>query len=84
MMLALGILAAALLVSSGGLYFVRENFRRARTEGVIYIRSARYERKDSEFWFRVAYWINWLTACIFGAAGIAGVVLAVLILLGRL
>jgi hypothetical protein len=84
MMLALTILAGGLLVSSVGLYFVRENFRRARTEGVIYIRGARYERKDSEFWFGVAYWINWLTAGIFAAAGIAAVVLAVLISMGKM
>ena len=77
-------LIGAIVVSLIGLYFVRKNFRTARETGVIYIRGSKYNRVDSEAWFRVAYVLNWITGGFFLALGVSAVVLAILIIAGTI
>jgi ABC-type Fe3+ transport system permease subunit len=72
----------AILIGAIGLYFVAENFRSGRETGIIFIRGMKYERKESNGWFRVAWFMNWLVAAVFGGLIVGGILIGVLAVVG--
>jgi hypothetical protein len=74
----------AVFVGLVGWYFVWANFRTARNTGIIYVRGARYDRRDGEMQYRIAFVTNIFIAVVFATLGIGGLAVGVMILTGNL